>query len=148
MSEPTAHQLRVAAAMRAVAKTGVSGVGASEYIERCSRYDEQTGCFLTFARCHGNWEGPGENPRFGFWVQLTLTRRDKAYRPLPWNRELAERWVLAFFGEHRQMVRTDRATSGFGMMMNAHHYRLFLDEKFANPFIPTGEHYGGGLQIH
>lgn len=127
-SYPSEHQLAVAARARAVAKTGVQRRVTDDYIGRCY-HKAPPDTVLTFARYH--------NPGYGYWVQLTLTRRTAACEPLPMTEAYIESWVYAFFGEDRRLVRTDRASGAFGRRMGTLHFRLFTDENFRNPYQPA-----------
>lgn len=127
--QPSLAQCFLANQMRMVARSGKMAYEASEYAERCSRH--WRGWSLMFFRAH--------NMGAGHWVQLTLTRLVRSMDPVPISQEAEERWLRAFFGDDRPMVRTDLATSDFGRRMGTRHYRLFTDSDYKNPRIPQKE---------
>jgi hypothetical protein len=124
--------------MKAVARTGVASLVASDYLEKCQRYDQETLCGLLFARYHGTHQLV--RGRIGYWVQLTLTPRAPSFEFVGLSPKMEEQWLFAFFGQDRPKVRTDLATTEFGRSKGIRHYRLFTDERYRDPYVPQLEY--------
>jgi hypothetical protein len=130
----------LASELKRIAGAGLQGVNPSLYTQLCSRYDQLTQTYVGFVRVHnGEWFADEErrDPRRAHWWQLTMIQRKNNFEPLPWRTEIEEGYLRAFFGMFRPMVLTCKATSDFGIRQGARHYRLFVDEQFKNPYMPT-----------
>lgn len=117
----------------------------SKYFRMCKRLHRETGTLLLFTRDIGyHSSGWFKNPDYERCYHLSLSFHDlktQSYRP--YETDLAEVWVKAFYGDTARFVWeegwTEEARNTPGLT-ESRHYRVFCDPAW-QPIIPRGEVY-------
>ena len=114
------------------------------YLDDCRHYDPATQCLLIFTRdCGFNSNGWWKNPDYErcFHLSLSFLAFEGGEKiSLPYDYDMAAKWVDAFFGEDARLTWHEGPASEDGKAKGVHHYRLFCDEAW-RPIKPRGEVY-------
>jgi len=139
-------QIVAAARLKAarIVWNGRDSPAGRRYLNDCRHYDPATRTLLIFTRENGfNSNGWWKNPDYERCFHLSLSflafERDKKIS-LPYDYDMAAKWVEAFFGNDAKLTWHEGPASEDGKAKGVHHYRLFCDEAW-RPIKPRGEVY-------
>lgn len=136
----------IAANMRLTACQAGAHTGQGLPPSACTYLHRPTGSLLIFTRDSGmHTSGWFKNPDYERCYHLSVSFRDpETMYPRPFDRQLADRWVKAFYGDDRRYVWSESPKSEPGRINEVWHYRMFCNPMW-RPMKPRGEVYSREL---
>lgn len=113
------------------------------YLDRCRAFHRASGTMLMFTRDDGmHSSGWWKDPDYERCEHLSLSfRAPLTGEPIGWQPELAEEWVVMFFGDRRRFLWEESAKYPEGREVEVRHFRLFLEPDWWTPILPRSEVY-------